>query len=262
MAESKKESRFWGIFGKASLVIVLIWTIIQIYNTVFKSSYSVQAIGDHHSVSYPPTIHDDKLLLNKYIFFLRHFPIKEVKIKSTKELDSIVKKFAEIEKERFNIDFDDLNELYQSITIWSISIKNIGNSPLEELNAELPISGHYQLIDPDNKVISGNFSNRLKLGNLNPSFSYKLTIWAKGFGSEYNDVSIENDCKVNHKYGTLSISFPYRADGFMAKLLRIDPLFFILGILIILLIILYSIPNKARTPESQTEVKPEAEEKK
>ncbi|MGE0567076.1 MAG: hypothetical protein AB7O73_03940 [Bacteroidia bacterium] len=241
---NEKESKFWSFLGKISSLVILFFTIVQIYNSIIKSDYSANIIGNHSIVSYPPSVLDDKEQLNKYIFFLRHYPIAKKEIVSNIQLDSIIKHFARVNIDQFDYEFESKINKNVLTTIWTFELKNDGNKPLEDLIIILPFDGQYKIIDPDNITLSGSFTDRIKLGSLNPLLSIKITLWTRSYGSEEMDIYDEKKCYVTHKYGTFDISFPYQSRGFLASILKQDFLgsfvyiiiFFLLGCSIYLII--------------------------
>jgi len=242
---NENNSKVWGIVGKVSSVLVVLWTLIQIYNGVVKSQFSAIITGDHNNISYPPSLIQDKNKLFNYEYFLYNFSFKATNVTSNRQFDSLLnasneQNKKEIDKKLFFLYSDKFNPH----TMWTFSIKNDGNNPLEELSLELPFSGEYRLASPDSGEIIGTFSNRIKLGTLNPSLTYYLTIWTDE-SSNYSGYNEEN-CRVNHKFGTFDISFPYKTGGIIAKIFKLDFFLIFISILVVILIYILIYAEKMR----------------
>ncbi|MCU0439566.1 MAG: hypothetical protein MUC49_16865 [Raineya sp.] len=81
MSEEKKENTVWGIIGKISVVIIIIWTFIQIYN-YFKPQYSAEVLGNYHKIYYPDIILKERKELSLFKFFQQKYPFHELHITS------------------------------------------------------------------------------------------------------------------------------------------------------------------------------------
>ncbi|MBC7524468.1 MAG: hypothetical protein H7239_08535 [Flavobacterium sp.] len=223
MKPENNGNKTWTNIGKISIVIGIIWVGIQIYNFL-KPTYSAVIKGDHFPTLYHQAILDDKKTLNKFNFFCQEFPFEKENIKSNKELDSLINNFSEKNKSNFENYCYFNNRNYNKRSIWTFDINNSGYSPLEELSIELPFNNcEYRIIGPDNKIINGVFSNRILLGNLNPSFNYQVIVW----DDFLNDMYDENKCKVHHKYGTFDVSFAYKTYGTVASMLQLASIFYV-----------------------------------
>ena len=213
--EEKKETKVWGIFGKASLLVAFVWGLIQVYNYFFKSpEFSATIVGNHCVYETSP-IHIDALQ-RKYEY---EALIKTTNISQKDNIDSLLNRTrignakSTFEYNLILVSGNHWDSEFNSL--WTIKIKNSGNKPLEEVAIELPFEGIYKIILPNNVLKTDKFKNSIVLGDLRPSYEAIAYCWVKTYSGNYFEAD-EEKSRVTHKNGWFNISYPVEVTGIVA----------------------------------------------
>jgi hypothetical protein len=270
MIEKKVDSSFWGYIGKAGVIVGLIWGGIQIFNYFFKAGeYESVAKGNHSFYETSPLHNEAYLKSTEYKALVRTIIEKEGALKDY-NLDTLLLKLKgsnnSNEKAYFDMYLHEqgifayTNQEYSSI--WTFSIKNTGNKPLEELALELPFDGTYKIILPNNVIKSNSFSNKIEIGELRPSYEANVYCWTKNSRTFTEDD--EEKSRFTHKNGWFSISYPVEVTGVYAwnKKLNDIPLTIGLGILAFLFMIVYAYGEVTGSKKPKEKIDEEAKETK
>jgi hypothetical protein len=241
MTDAKKEIGIWAWIGRAGVVVALIWGSIQVYNYFYRTpDYKGKASGKHTYYETSPQHLDGYIKSNQYKAAVKKVIEEGGSIKNP-DLDSLYLKVTESLRSKYGYDVitnqswgDDFRAL------WTFNVKNVGNKPLDSLVLEVPFEGIYKIILPNNYTKSGNFKNRIAIGELRPSYDAQVFCWT---GTSYDPKSDEEKSRVNHTDGWFPIDYPIEVRGIIAWNDRNDdmPLLILLFILFIAFIVAVSI---------------------
>lgn len=243
---SKKD--IWSYLGKIGMLVALIWGIIQIFNYFSKNKdFDAEVNGNHSFYETSPKHRIAFTNANEYKALVKTIISREGNLK-TYELDTLLQKIKsdnksilhyELRNNLSELGFNEYEKEYNEI--WTFSIKNTGDKPLEELALELPFNGSYKVILPNNVILEGDFKNKILVGELRPSYEANVVVWTSSYSS-YTSTSFEDEDKsrFTHKFGWFSIKYPVEVKGIYAWNKKYDdaPLMFAAMIILMLIFIL------------------------
>ncbi|GEM_PF-2098591 len=240
---SKKD--IWSYLGKIGLLVALIWGLIQIINFFYKSKdYEAVVNGNHSFYETSPKHRISYTNATEYKALVKTIIKREGNLK-TFELDTLLSKIKNDNNSILNYEFrnnlpdlrfNDFGQEYNEI--WTFSVKNTGDKPLEELALELPFDGICKIILPDNVLREEDFKNKIQIGELRPSYEANIIVWGKSYSS-YISSSYEDEEKsrFTHKYGWFSIKYPVEVKGFYAWNKKYDDMPLMFGSMLILMFV-------------------------
>lgn len=252
MTKSKDSRNFWSIIGKTALVLTIVWILIQMFNNFIKEpDYKLDANGNYARFQIP---NDYNKVINEYVNILAiDSAIVENKDKNTFESISYLKEISNNESILKEIGIDYKIPYYSSVfrerlnipvykSYWWFSVTNTGSKPLEDLVLELPFNGYYSLNMTDKANYSSKYSQRIKIGELKPSYSAQIKVWSKDDVSLYPEFD-EEKTRFTHKFGWDKIDYPKEVNGILAWNIKNDnfPLLIFSFLLIILLFVAFGL---------------------
>ena len=269
MSGNKTDQTFWGYIGKAGVLIALIWGSIQIFSYLFKTGdFEASAKGNHSFYQTSPHHNKAYLKSGEYKALVRFIIEKEGSLKNY-NLDTLLKNLKangnEMDRSYFEMYLNQLgispfNDREFS-SIWTFTIRNIGNKPLEELALELPFDGVYKIMLPDNQVKENSFTNKIEIGELRPSYEASIYCWTR-----HSTTFIEDDeekSRFTHKNGWFGISYPAEVTGFYAWNKKNDNFPIIVGssILLFAYIVVFALGERSGAKEMKAKMAKVSKEK-
>ena len=235
-------TKIWVYIGKTGVLITIFWGIIQIYNYFSPASgYKAITKGNHVFYETSPLHMDNYIKSFEYRALVKTIIQNEGSLKNY-DLDSLLLRYKDSNDFTANYYFLNVNSWEtQFKTIWTFSIKNVGNRPLEEVALEIPFEGLYKVSLPNNVTKQGNFKNQVEIGGLKPSYEAQIICWTT---SDLRGLdSYEEKSRFTHKYGWFNISYPIEVNGLIAWDQRKNhaPFVWFLYILSILFLIVFGI---------------------
>jgi len=265
MNTNENKSNIWGNIGKLGVLVTLIWGVIQIFEYFSgENDYKVVASG---KISYYEVSPNQKEAFNDYKKFkliTKTLVDNEIPI-NTSDLNELLKyiegnnvKYGILKSEYEYNKYSD-NNIEEYNEIWTFSIKNNSNKPLEEISLELPFNGYYKVILPNNNIKNGTFSNKVEIGDLKPSYDAIIMCWRNSYSASITDAMYTYDqekTRFTHKYGWFSIDYPIEATGIYAWFKRNDNIYFFIFIFIITILAipyLYYMDKQEKKKEKEEE---------
>ncbi len=235
MTNTTGNSNFWTLFGKLALILATLWVLTQLYNYFIKNEYKLDCKGNHINFELPP---NTKATLNDYVNRISLEKAYSKYFKDGARIDSIHKIDNTLKKLKAKYSEENLPEYYYNLSrvrneysyfqstysnfqysnynsLWTYTISNQGNKPIEELVLELPYKGIYVLTTKNEPAKIGNFKNQIEIGNLKPTQEITIKAWAENQLYEVLDYD-EEKTRLTHKYGWESIEYSKKAEGVLA----------------------------------------------
>jgi len=213
MAEQKRVNRFFGWVGKFSLIVALIWGLIQIFSFFSASDYSITVDGEHSFWELPESFKRELVDLKYSVIYdslETLLPIIGDEKKRKKTARSLYEYFHSQIDSAFDYDFRYVR------SIWSFKLRNEGKKEIKDLRLELPFDGFYNLKGSGEGPISSKFSKNIKVGDLRPSNEYYVTVWSEQTSESF----YENDTRVTYENGIITIRYPAKVTGLLAWFAR------------------------------------------
>lgn len=222
MSEINK-GKFWSSVGKISVLLTVIWILVQMFSHFLKSNeIDIKVTGKHYPYKIA-NIHMEQLKNYQSVIALDKAYEKNVDKNGT----SITRllKYAESKEGKKNwdfqadidryLDFDPLVKIEKFNEIWSFKIENLGTVPIEDLLLEIPYGGFFKINTQKGNKKKGDFKNRIPLGELSPGYSINIICWIE---NRYYSISEydEEKTRITHKYGWEEIDYEFKAQGFDA----------------------------------------------
>lgn len=236
---NKPTFNFWSAFGKFALIVTVLWTVTQIYNSyIGDNGFDFVALGKNSKYRLAP---DHQEFIEKYKNLQVLDKTYREKIDPTGLSINKLIDFSEKTKNSEFLDRYEFNKKYahpfevpEYNNSWEFQIDNNGKKPLENLILETPFNGVYRITIKDKKDIVGIFNKNIELPDLNPGYSTGVRIWINEL-TEF-DIYDEEKTRITHKYGFKAISYPKEVGGFIKWLTSYDyvPLQFGFFVLIVL----------------------------
>lgn len=271
MNTNENKFNFWGYIGKLGVLVALIWGVIQIFDYFSgEDDYKVVTSG---KISYYEVSPNQKKAFNDYKNYksiIKTLVENKIPINSSDQ-NELLKCIEENndryrtvkDKYEFNLKYSDNTNIEEFNEMWTFSIKNKSNKPLEDISLELPFGGYYKVILPNNNIKNGTFSNKIEIEDLKPSYDAVIMCWRNSYFASINNVRDAHDqekTRFTHKYGWFSINYPVEATGIYAWNKRNDDIplfiFIFISITIIAIPFLYYVDKQEKKKK-----KAEAEEK-
>jgi hypothetical protein len=150
---------FWNILGKLSLVLIVVWTAIQIYGYFSKGNeYNIKAEGDHLAFVLPDSISKpiESAKSNKTYFYIKNMVANNTKWSNHIDLaDTVMALLTNNLPESYSA-------LMQLNSYWQFHISNNGIQQISDLYLETPFEGYYfiQRTDSTTTCMSSNESEQ------------------------------------------------------------------------------------------------------
>lgn len=237
----KIESKFWSLIGKISAIVILILTIIQIYQSVNSSKVNLSAICYYNDFIVP---HFIKRKLNSISLQLKYNNIDSLlhylERKSFKDITEYRSDFRNYLM--FDFPDDEINDLTNIRSLCNIHIYNNSKIEISSIKLNYPDSGIFIISNENISTPFNHFNGNIDVGTIRPSNSINITIWSFTQLMEFD----ERNIKLTHPNGLIKIHYAKQLSGnivwlsnniYMIKVF----IFLILFIIIISFIINYII---------------------
>lgn len=224
--------KFWSFAGKTSVILGIIWLIIEIGRYLFNDNFSAEVLATYTEVPQIKKITDNQKDILQYEFVVKNINRLKLPFDSTIIVDSnIVKQYVAEHQSYFDSYFISYAKKYSVDKFYTYKISNNGEKPIEDINITLPFAGEYEMLLQDNQTKNGLFENRIIIGTLNPSYSVTVYIWSNSL--LIGPIFSGEKGSVNHKYGTFEVEYPVISRGLTARLLKMDWYYFFMFTLLI-----------------------------
>jgi hypothetical protein len=198
---SERSERFWANFGKAGLVLGVIWAAIQIADR-YQNRSGLVAQGDIMGVTWPDSVRVELTEL------AARLDSGNARIRGARVVDSIDTRMREEDKRTAKM----LKELLNVGGFATIDIRNEGNKEVRDAVAVIPGEGFYRLTGDDRQAASGTYSSSVVLGTLRPSASIRLQIWSR------RNYFYLREFRVTHPDGVVEVNYAVNVRGLLAWL--------------------------------------------
>jgi len=216
--EKSRSDKWWAAFGKFSVILVALATIITIYKALFPSNVELAITGQYNTFGLPPDIEQDIGILGKMTsrYFLKGIlseSVEDEEVELRSHISDIATRFADSLQTAIGDNFSSLYGFsfpsYRSYVY--LLIKNEGDKKASDIVLDLPISGVALITEHDENQRTVEFKKSLKLNDLRPKSEMHVAIWSDERSiNRYQ----EPDFKLTHKDGVEGISFGYSVFGF------------------------------------------------
>lgn len=226
METESRNSKFWGTIGKLGVLVALVYGVIEIVTFFTKSDdYEAKAHGEHSFYeTAPPFQHQvDRLIEYRALLRTPRYATDNIKVA---DIDSMIESAKKDVANPFNLFSSSINVARYDVqppnfnSLWSFSIENTGNKPIEGLVLEVPFDGYFKVSRPGDSTRSGMFEKRIEIGDLRPSYEAKIICWGKD-DSYFSSID-EEKTRFTHKNGWFTVQYPTIATGFYAWLVKHD----------------------------------------
>jgi hypothetical protein len=235
MQEGNKWAKFWELMGKFSVLFIVIWTGIQIFNSIFKSEYRININAEVYAFEFPSFLNleldegEVKAITNELLRILHVNPedgSDNVNKIASRVFQYSILKFPEKYIEQIN--------KFKSIRIYTM--KNESKQKIEEIKLELEDKscGVYMIIKKGEKSKFGEFIEKIDVGTLFPSEDINIRVWT--VNSIGNNI---DDCKVMYLNGFNNINYPVKVSGFWRWFHKNSNSILILTVLLIFLVSIF-----------------------
>lgn len=206
-----KDSPFWTIFGKVSAVITMVAALISIWVVVTQPNEDLELRVEFFPYAVSPDLNSavknnfDQFSYSALTTFLEKRLTKEPYLSQYELIDLI----QSIHKGSWG-DIDSYNyRKYGGLNYLILS--NTGNKTATDIQISLPVKGIVQIIYPDERRETVEFTRTIKLNDLRATGEISMVAWSESELSEYN----YDELAVTHKNGVGEVIWPVRVTGFV-----------------------------------------------
>lgn len=247
----------WAWFGKIAAVLAVIWLVIQIFNYFSTKDVKIVAEGEYSPFSLPDNIFDQMSRMEPQLDDIAQIEkLLPEKLENRSALASNI--YNSIFKERFS----NLLKISSVNSIWSFNITNEGSKEAVDLKLIFPSVGYYRLYKSGGEHFEAvRFNDIIPIGNLRPSESVELSVWANNFPALDPET---RDIRITYPDGVAYISYPAKIKGWLANIFNISIehiLYFVQALLLFSLFALigFKVYRKVKGNSKKERVEPVAD---
>jgi len=223
----------WSWIGKAATLVGLLYGSYQLLGLFKSSEYSIEAYGEHQSISIP------SVFMSSLETFRNHIDADSIRNRlggegglSRLESASLIRKYFDSAFPR-----EILFSMKSTKSQWSFVITNTGSKELRDPSLDLPFDGYYSIFRNDKESTSGEFNKTISLGAIRPQNTVGVIVWTSSWSDAYH----ESKSQITHADGSFAIDYSVPVRGILAWLDNHSPIvlssLFALALIVIAILI-------------------------